>query len=91
MKNAQLETFEEQLDPPIVSNKSPWAALGCPPGRGASTMRMPTPGSRPRAGQEVGQVHTATAGLGWASPTSVPRPGHVVADGPGHLPWPCPP
>lgn len=38
-KNVQLETFEEQLDPPIVSDKNPLEALSCPlGGRGASAM-----------------------------------------------------
>lgn len=52
MKNVQLETCEEQLDPPIVSNKNPWEALGRPLGReGASAVRTRTLGRRRRSAQ----------------------------------------
>lgn len=45
----QLETCEEQLDPPIVSNKNPWEALGHPPGRGGASA-LPTRTGRDSVG-----------------------------------------
>lgn len=50
----QLETSQEQLDPPIISNKNPSEALGRPPGGGGASAagggrRDPVQGQAPTA------------------------------------------
>lgn len=84
MKNLQLETCEEQLDPPIVSNKNPWEALGRPPGRwDASAMTTLTLGLRPRFAQQLVGFSQPRLVCPWASQASLAWPVHAAA---GHLP-----
>lgn len=68
VKNVQLETCEEQLDPPIVSNKNPREALGCPLGRwGSSSLTTWTPGLCLRSVQELVRFRWPRMACPWAS------------------------
>lgn len=81
MKNVQLETCEEQLDPPIVSNKNPWEALGHPLGlEGASAVTTQMLGRRRRrSAQESVRFRRPWPAHSWTSQTFLSSLGCAIA------------